>query len=630
MFYTANGLKLFPRTIACRSNETCNPIFTSMLRRAVATSGLHQTTNCTAFPVCLQRLILALFSCSLFLHAIPAEETGRLRSEAFEAIEKLASPTETAGAYVELGHALAQVGDEEGIGMVIERLEDVSPSFSKAAERAQVTDAIAFLQVERGRPGDAMKTVYQIKLPRECGESLLNLAEKILSDRERPPVREQPTTDVLPILRAARLKAKEAKDIGLEVMAGAVLARELMKSGRSGDAEEAKTLFTEVREQAKGLEEIEERDFVAVLILYMIQTGLESEAAALVQGGRDEAVRDVFRARLSLAYLQEKNDEKAEQALKDIRENEAHDNALFHLLLARAERTDEGAPDAAGLEKIVRQANDPAFGAVVLDPTLKELVRAKRYETALEFDRLVGESKSEYLLRSLWIQALCDDGRLSDALAVAGQIREEETKADFLKTIRVAVGFSRFTAGDLEGMKEVLEPLRDETKIKEVAENVAAARKVDDPLERGRQLDPLLNAQFELGDCEGAKETFLLLEATALQIEDPRRRFETLIGLLQSGSRFDDKTLSGRIVGELLATISDVADIPEAQRVRFALEMLSQWERLGDREWVESTTAKTLEMIGTLRDPNDKAGALIALLRFTAGMERHSANPASQ
>ncbi len=49
--YTANGLKLFPRTIACRSNETCNKLFTNVLRRVSATSSLHQTTNFTAFPV---------------------------------------------------------------------------------------------------------------------------------------------------------------------------------------------------------------------------------------------------------------------------------------------------------------------------------------------------------------------------------------------------------------------------------------------------------------------------------------------------------------------------------------------------------------------------------------------------
>ena len=45
------GLKQYPRTIACRANEMCNPIVTQMLRRVSATSGLHQTTNFTAFPV---------------------------------------------------------------------------------------------------------------------------------------------------------------------------------------------------------------------------------------------------------------------------------------------------------------------------------------------------------------------------------------------------------------------------------------------------------------------------------------------------------------------------------------------------------------------------------------------------
>ncbi|HBT75439.1 MAG TPA: hypothetical protein DEB39_00620 [Planctomycetaceae bacterium] len=50
-WYTSNGPKMLPRTIACRSNATHNLVFAITLWRASAASGLDQMSVFIAFPV---------------------------------------------------------------------------------------------------------------------------------------------------------------------------------------------------------------------------------------------------------------------------------------------------------------------------------------------------------------------------------------------------------------------------------------------------------------------------------------------------------------------------------------------------------------------------------------------------
>ena len=49
--YTVNGMKMFPRTIACRSNAMCNLLINSMLWQVSAASRLGQMYGFIAFPV---------------------------------------------------------------------------------------------------------------------------------------------------------------------------------------------------------------------------------------------------------------------------------------------------------------------------------------------------------------------------------------------------------------------------------------------------------------------------------------------------------------------------------------------------------------------------------------------------
>ncbi|HBT76064.1 MAG TPA: hypothetical protein DEB39_03875 [Planctomycetaceae bacterium] len=49
--YPSNGPKMLPRTIVCRSNATCNLLFTVTLWRVSAASRLDQMSVFIAFPV---------------------------------------------------------------------------------------------------------------------------------------------------------------------------------------------------------------------------------------------------------------------------------------------------------------------------------------------------------------------------------------------------------------------------------------------------------------------------------------------------------------------------------------------------------------------------------------------------
>ncbi|MDR2117094.1 MAG: hypothetical protein LBP87_12010 [Planctomycetaceae bacterium] len=420
-------------------------------------------------------------------------------------------------------------------------------SVEKESIQAQILEAVAMTQAILGDYEQSVKTLDLIAKPSVRAEKQLIVAEKIIEDIENSDTNKNDTEknnadknetinrfDVTDLLRKSLAGTIEAKDAALESLVSIILARELAKQGK---IDESKNLFEKARKKAREVEEIEERNLVALMIHSLITVNQQSEALALIETITDEENKMLLLGQAAITLAQEGKITEAINLVKVIKQNEIKLNTISKIVQDTAK--------TITVEQILelRQIISPEFHNLFLQNTFNALPENKRDDIMVELIKhLENVTENRIVFQYYHLKLLIDTKKFEEA-------------AQFIKTLNTDLKspatqylFTRIVEQQGEVTEELLnlisETYSEEEKqeIKQVQMEIENVLKNNNPEEQWTGLIKVFQSQNQLFDPHGLKKTLELLFDAAEKLNDPCVIVQNRLGAVDMQIQLYDKS----------------------------------------------------------------------------------------
>lgn len=575
--------------------------------------------------------IVAFFAVLLSATAFASEDrdakSRRLRDRIVAIIATLPSPEEKAGANADLAKLLISAGDLEGAKGCIARMETLEESLRKGQATVQFASTLAELFLRLGHTESAGQVIHRVALPRQRAEVLLNVAGMVLvAGRQTGEAAKVWKPDAAATemaqnwLREARSLVAELDAPDLAVVAPALLARELAIRGGAEHLAEARQLIAEAAEKARKMEAVEASEYLALIIKYLVDAKLDSDAQALAETGADEELKERLRGLFAISSLQAGRIDGAKAVLPKLQDPKIHDTVLAGLLRTIAGAPGEKGPTGDELAVLVRQARTEGFLQEVYKMVLAELLRTKRYETAQAWRDLADDKESDLLVRTLRMKAFFEEGRIPEAGALAEALDDKALVEPLKRNIRKEVGFALLRAKKNQEAGAMLAPLHDAERIERLGTELASFDTSAAPEEQVRRLAPIYRGYLDCGDFEHAKAVWNRMRQNAAKIANPALRFQFLGVVLQDVTVLGDVEGVNDVIDSIVSTLGALPQPPTPEKVKFLFQLIDRYRVHGNETTLNFLLERTETLIDTLDDPVQKCGALIVLYRMRFGV----------
>ena len=430
----------------------------------------------------------------------------------------------------------------------VKSLIALTGSLDKEPIRTQLLEAVVFAQSELGDYDAAVKVIEMITKPQERAENQLNLAEKFLDENEK---KSNKPFDVAVLLRKAADGAAEAKDPGLEALALAVLGGELLRANK---VEDAKTVLQQSREQAGKLEELEERNVLALIVRNYVRGGLTTEAVALVESMKTDETKTALTGMVAVTEAQNGRLDAARKRIDAQNPGNARDNALVELGRVAAKTE-----SAAMLLELSQAMSLPERVDMFQQEIILRLAEEKRFDVAEEFVKTTADPKkglAALVVRRL--EMLIDDKKIDDAAKLIETLTDSSLKTGAIHHLAAAC----VDAGEVAVAERLLEGLRSTDEIAALKELTAAATKAAAETNidiRTETQFEILRAQLQLLDLKSARQTLVSLFESVRKIENPVQQIPRLLVLAQVWSQLD-KSQSKAVLQSLFTLLVGIKD----------------------------------------------------------------------
>ncbi len=484
-------------------------------------------------------------------------ETVAMINQFRKDVENLKTPEEKAAALSQLMALQLRFADKTPAAETVQALLALATPLEKGQLRTQIVESAAFARCELD---DFNGAVEATKLLDKPAETCLNVAEKFISDAEKEksgdekPASPKKPVDVIPLLKTALEGAIQAKDIGLEALTLAVYGRELAKQRK---IDEAKTCFAQACEKAKGLEDIEERNVVGLVIRNETRSGLLVEATALANSRETDEQKEAMLALIAVTQANSNELDVARKTIDTLKTGNAKDNALIELAkkIAKTE-------SAAKLLDLSQLLSAPERIDMFLQGIAAELISLKRFDVAEELCKAspaVAE-RIKNLAAVRQMETLIEEKKLDEAAKQIDLFDDPQMKNAASRHIAVEY----IKAGNAAAGQKLVDATRTDEERNSLKElNDAAAKIAADP-----NTDARIDAQFEilqtqvqLFDLDGAKKTLASMLDTAKKVDDPAKRIPTLLVLARLYAELGEKPQAKTVLSELFDSLNGVKDL---------------------------------------------------------------------
>jgi len=566
-------------------------------------------------------------------------ESSALIEQYRKELDGVNTPETKAAAFSRLLSFQLRFVDKAPAAKTVKALIAFAESLEKGTLRTQLLEAVVFAQSELGDYDGVVRTTELIDKPQDRAECQVNLAEKFLAENEKK--KSEKPFDIAALLRKAAQGAAEAKDPGLEALALAVLGSELLKVNRIDDA---KAAFHQSREKAKELEEIEERNIVALILRSNIRNGLSNETAALIDSVKTDEAKATLTGMVAVTEAGDGRLDAARKIIDSMKPGNAKDNALVEL--GRAAAKTEG---AAMLFELSKTMSSSERSEMFQQAILERLAEEKRFDVAEEF--AVGTAKPEECRVALSVrrlELLIEDKKFDEAAKLIETFTNPQLKTGAVHHLAGAC----VQAGEIDRAERLLEESRTEDETTALKELAAAATKAAAETNvdiRTETQFEILRAQLQLLDLKGARQSLAAMVDSVRNVENPARRVQYSLVLAQVLSQLD-KTQAKTILGDLFTFLADIKDpmalkelVPKqkpepadpaqpvlaldlpvtesAVKEQFFLlyaNVAGLLSQIGDAETAKKTLGKATEMLTTEPDAAAKLEKMLLLAQIYA------------
>ena len=483
-------------------------------------------------------------------------ESSAMIEQYRKALDNLETPDAQAAALYQLLNFQLRFTDKAPAAETVKELIALAVRIEKVSLRTQLLEAAIFAQSELGDYDGAVKTTENILAAQARAEAQLNLAEKFLDDQEKK--KSDKPFDVVALLRKAVDGAAEAKDSGLEALALAVLGGELLKTGNVDDA---KTAFQKSRGKAAELEEIEERNVIGLIIRNNVRSSQTAEAVALVDSMKTDEIKAVLTGVIARTEISEGRPDAARKTIDSMKPGDARDSALIELgrQVAKTE-------SAAALLELSKMMSMPERVEIFQQQIIGHLVTEKRFDVAGEFATSSAKPEDfQFLLSAHRLELLIDDKQFDDAEKLIETFTDPRLKTGAIHHFSQAC----VQAGETDKAERLLADSRSEEETEALKELAAAATKAvaETNLEiRTETLFEILQAQLQLLDFKGGRQTLVAITDSVRKVENPAKRVPYLLVLSRVLSELD-KTQARTTLGELFTFLTDIKDPMELKEL---------------------------------------------------------------
>lgn len=508
----------------------------------------------------LSLYIVWLWMCCSFVSAQEAPEPLRpLQStpvvlgqiaEARQAIEKL--PTEEkVTAHFRLLSLLVRFEDKTPAREAIDTILKLVPTIEKELTQQQLLEAVAYTQADNGDFAAALETVDRIGRVSARANARLTIVERILDGNEKSNEEKKPK-DVLPILRQAVSDAAAAQNAGLEAVARVLLAKEL---ARQGKADEARTEFATSRKKAAEIEAVEERNVVAMIVRSKVETGMISEALALLESITDEEMKRGITGYATVVLVQEEKTDEANKLIDSLKADDYRDNILMGIVRETAKTI-----STAKIQELTARLSSPDRKEIFLQNAARVLLENERADAAAEIaEKLADGTQIQTELRVAQLQKLLEEKKYDEAQKLVEAFTDEQVRLAAMRYILI----TRFRDGATEDVQKLAEATSsdDEKQHAELLrKEVEKAAEIADADQRMAALSEIVQAQFSLLDLLGARKTLGLMLQNAEAMEDPARSVKYRIALSMMQTELGDSGVRENLT-KTLAYLDGIKDL---------------------------------------------------------------------
>ncbi|MDR0871632.1 MAG: hypothetical protein LBN39_12655 [Planctomycetaceae bacterium] len=539
-----------------------------------------------------------------------------------------------------------QLEDKQPAKNTVNTVLSLIPQEEKEITQTQLLEAAATAQAELGDFTAAVATLDKIAKPFNRAEKQLNVVDFILNKAEETKT---PAPDTTGLLHKALTAAQQAKDAGLEAFAAILLARELGKQDKTG---EAKPLFQQAVKKIAELEEIEGRNLFALLVRSGIQSGQNiTDVLKWIEPVPNAENKLVFTGIAALSLVQNGKAGDGEKITEGLPAGATRDNALMGILQATAKTA---TPEKIA-EYITLASKDEA-GKTMRQNAVFLLIQNERYDAAKQLAAQTDyKDKVDDMVFARQLDKLVLDKRYDEAEKLIPSFKDEQNKFQAHRLITISRLKENYSDALINQSAAFL-PESDKKEIAELSAEADKAAAVGNADERTAALSGVLQSQFQVFDLQGVRKTLgLMLNSAAAK--DPAKQIVERLMLAQVQAELGDKNGVLKNLEQLQIVLDGTKDVSalkglvpekpqnaeaengEASALKLKLPDIANENEIRDHIIeVYLRTADLLKFAGHLpqakaafekakqtayleTEPAKKAEKLLALSRFLAELE---------
>lgn len=479
----------------------------------------------------------------------------RMIEKCEESLKELEKPEDKALILFQMLSLETRLTDKEPARRTIGTLLELVSTMEREGTRMQILEAVAQAQAELGDYESGIKTASQIGQNATRAEGLLNLAEKIIGDNEEKKA-EKPF-DVTGLLRQAAAGAAEAKDPGLEALVSAILGRELAKQGKIEDARNA---FDASRNKAREIEQVEERNTIALIVRGQVQNGMIDDALKLIENVPSEEYKEAFTALASIALAQVGKTAESMEMLAKLQAGDAKDNALIGIGREYAEKE-----SAEKLLELAALTSSPERKEMFLGNVLPILMEKKRFDIAAELGKQsASATELETVLKMQPLETLIEEKKFDEAQKFIDTLEDESIRQNALRHL-VLARIKETGGNDALTLAEATQSEEEKKAISTLEPEMTRAAEIKDPDDRMTAYFEILETQFQLFDLRGVSKTIEKMLQTVSENPDPAKKLVGRIVVSRIQMELNDTKGAKENIGQLVKALDETKDLNTLQ-----------------------------------------------------------------
>ena len=425
----------------------------------------------------------------------------------------------------------------------------LAPSIEPVELRNQLHEGVANVLCELEEYAEAASVLNRIVNPAERYGSQLNLAIRLVREREEDKTRGP--FDATELLRGAIAGAVGANDAPSEAAARIFLGRELARQGKQAESVAA---FAEVMRTAQKVASAEQKgDIVNVLFQSQVLYDQMDGARATLQTISDPEYRQLCVEVL----LQNNKYDEAERLLKTFPASGNRDLLLYSFAVESIKTiTDEKIAELLSLVSSDEQRER------FLQRLVTELQKNERGDLAVQTGKRLKKGDDATLALFIGkVSALIIEKRFAEAVQLIDQSEVEETIRRQSKQQILAMQYQE--THEEAVVQQIAESFTTSEKIaiNELNEEAKKAAQLSNSAEQMEIFWEILQEQLQLMDLAGARQTMQLF-ATQLDKEtDPVRLIQHRLLLARLQAEIREKQKLKENLGKLTQMLSAITDL---------------------------------------------------------------------